>query len=605
MDQLSTLVFPSQWLFDSAVASVLTLLIIWFYLRRSSELAPQAFVQHSVSSMLIVSHKDHRILFANPYAAELLSLSRCRGCWQLLTPHALQKLMDIIIQSDDPSQGLHWFLEQGNERRAIRVYACSGRYLGRKVWYISAYDDHRQHSYVYHQQQQVQRLFDAFNSLPNFVYFKDRQNRLLGCNEAWANFHGLTPMGIIGKSMDDILTRRELQREDQMTSQVLEGNSQQTQEWVIMGDGKRHLLETHSYPLLDSHQQSLGVMSISTDVTNWHQLNQKLEQENQQRLLTEQQLEKQNNLIRSVFNASPDPIGFFDEGGSFTGGNEPFAAMFGLSQTDLLARNVRDVLPAWEVIEHIRQNNEIIKNGKMISYEELVVLPDERQVWYEIRKAPYFDHSSHERGVILVARDVTERKKTEQQLADAIMQLEELSFVDGLTQIANRRSFDERLSQLWLLQEREQRELSLILLDIDCFKQYNDNYGHQQGDEALRKVASIIKETVKRGCDLVARYGGEEFAVLMPNTDLDGACSLASQLLENIALEQIEHGYSEVTGHLTISIGVSSAIPHSQRDYGELIEAADICLYHAKRKGRNCYQSCLMRDIEALPAFSG
>lgn len=588
MEQLVTFIFPYPWLILGFLICCLLVGGLLYSCSASSSQLIQGFMQHSVGVMLIYSVKEHRLLYANPYAAELLPLELKNRRW-LFKNAAIQQQLEQLLENYHSQQGPASALWQMGENRFFQLKICRGHIRRRKVWFINAFDMSDQQHQLQQTQQHLQHLTNAFNSLPNFVFFKDSTDHLLGCNQAWAHFHGLQAKDVIGKSLADIFTRKELHKDSLQTQQVLSGHSLQSQEWVMMNDGQRHLLESHSYPLLDAAHKLQGVMNISTDVTSWHKLNQTLERENQQRIATEAQLKKQTSLIRSVFNASPDPIGFFDRRGVFVGGNEYFAAMFGLTQKQLQGQTLQDVLPKERSDWHIEQIARVMETGEPFSYEELVVLPDGQQVWYEIRKAPYQEDSSGERGVILVARDVTDRKHTQQQLADAIMQLEEMSFIDGLTGVANRRSFDERLSQLWAMHTREQSELALILIDVDCFKQYNDNYGHQKGDEALLQVARVIKRTARRSCDLVARYGGEEFAVLLPHTDLAGAQIIAQQLLENVRGLNIEHQYSEVKTYLTISLGVTCAIPVDGDDYGELIRAADINLYRAKSSSRDCY----------------
>jgi diguanylate cyclase (GGDEF)-like protein len=202
---------------------------------------------------------------------------------------------------------------------------------------------------------------------------------------------------------------------------------------------------------------------------------------------------------------------------------------------------------------------------------------------------------------VYITRDVTERKQTEQQLADAIMQLQELSYVDSLTQVANRRSFDERLRSMWDLHRRDGKELSLLLIDIDCFKQYNDHYGHQQGDEALRACAKLISQSSKRGSDIVARYGGEEFAILLPNTSSAGGEQIAVNLLAQFKQAKIAHATSFVSEHLSVSVGLATMVPEVEQDYGDLVGAADRCLYQAKHDGRARY--ALTANVELQLPF--
>lgn len=170
-------------------------------------------------------------------------------------------------------------------------------------------------------------------------------------------------------------------------------------------------------------------------------------------------------------------------------------------------------------------------------------------------------------------------------------ELQRLSSLDGLTGIANRRRFDEYLEQEWLRAARGNKVLSLILTDIDHFKTYNDNYGHQGGDEVLRRVAQAIEGGTHRPGDLVARYGGEEFAIILPDTDPVGAASVAEAIRQTVEDLNIPHGFSSAADHVTISMGVASIIPREGGLPATLIEAADEALYEAKHSGRNRYVS--------------
>jgi len=177
-----------------------------------------------------------------------------------------------------------------------------------------------------------------------------------------------------------------------------------------------------------------------------------------------------------------------------------------------------------------------------------------------------------------------------QQLQAANLKLERLATLDELTQLANRRRFDQYLEMEWRRQAREQTPLSLILCDIDSFKSYNDTYGHPGGDECLRQVAGAIGNAINRPADLVARYGGEEFAVILPNTAIQGAVLVAEHIQLKIAALQIPHAGSQVSQYVTVSLGIASMVPGSESATSILIAAADQALYQAKRLGRDRIQ---------------
>lgn len=169
--------------------------------------------------------------------------------------------------------------------------------------------------------------------------------------------------------------------------------------------------------------------------------------------------------------------------------------------------------------------------------------------------------------------------------------LEELSMCDSLTGISNRRFFEEALEKKHKEMQRESGTLALIMIDIDFFKPYNDNYGHWQGDEALTKVARALKKTIKRPTDVVARYGGEEFVVILKNCDKDGAKKMANSLVEAVRELQLEHKFSSVASHVTISAGVAFREKESNCSKEELLKEADEQLYRAKESGRDRYCS--------------
>ncbi|EHK70464.1 response regulator receiver modulated diguanylate cyclase [Pseudomonas psychrotolerans L19] len=164
--------------------------------------------------------------------------------------------------------------------------------------------------------------------------------------------------------------------------------------------------------------------------------------------------------------------------------------------------------------------------------------------------------------------------------------LRSIALVDGLTGVANRRQFDEALLRGWRQSQREGTPFSLILMDIDHFKAYNDHYGHLAGDQCLRQVAQALGQGLFRPYDLLARYGGEEFGCLLPGTDLEGATQVAERLLQQVRDQRLTHGYSSVTGYVTLSLGVATALPPTAVDPAALITAADAQLYAAKHQGR-------------------
>ncbi|CAA7617683.1 diguanylate cyclase [Magnetospirillum sp. SS-4] len=203
-----------------------------------------------------------------------------------------------------------------------------------------------------------------------------------------------------------------------------------------------------------------------------------------------------------------------------------------------------------------------------------------KRLYLAIDAGPIYDEDGNLLAVVETLRDTTEQKLAQ-------MALHSLAVRDGLTGLANRRSFDERLEADWLHSMREGAPLSLLLVDVDHFKLYNDTYGHQKGDSCLKAVAGALDRQVFRPADLAARYGGEEFAVIMPTTDEDGARHVAERLREAVFELNLPHSASQTADRVTLSVGIASVVPVEGMTPQELIEAADAALYRAKHRGRN------------------
>lgn len=206
-------------------------------------------------------------------------------------------------------------------------------------------------------------------------------------------------------------------------------------------------------------------------------------------------------------------------------------------------------------------------------------------------------------------QEIQERQRIELALREANLELERLASLDGLTQIFNRRRFDAYWYTEWQRAQSRQSYLSLIMCDVDCFKAYNDFYGHQAGDQCLYRVAQVIQETLVQPQDMVARYGGEELAIVLPQTSAEEAIRIVNLIRTAIAQLQILHEGSSVGLYLTVSFGIWSQVPGPTDTADSAILAADAALYAAKAAGRNCWRlhstvTNLPQSAEAIPLKS-
>lgn len=202
-------------------------------------------------------------------------------------------------------------------------------------------------------------------------------------------------------------------------------------------------------------------------------------------------------------------------------------------------------------------------------------------------------------GYLVTARvDVTDLVRKRKMLEATNRRLAQQTTMDELTGLANRRRFDEALVNEWQRAARSLTPLSLLMVDIDHFKRYNDNYGHVAGDECLRRVAAVLDQCVRRAGEMVARYGGEEFVVLLPGADMDHACDTARKCLQLIRQEVLPHAASPTADQVTFSIGVACLLPDASLDPASMVNAADTAMYRAKTGGRARFEVADQADWE-------
>jgi diguanylate cyclase (GGDEF)-like protein/PAS domain S-box-containing protein len=285
--------------------------------------------------------------------------------------------------------------------------------------------------------------------------------------------------------------------------------------------------------------------------------------------------------FRLLAENSADLVSRMDAEGRRLYASPAAAAIFGRSVEEMLARSALDDLVAEDVpvvqgaIARLRAGERDV----MTTYR--IRRPDGAIVWLEASGRAIRDAGTGRLdGIVAIARDVSARKAQEERLAA-------LARTDGLTGLPNRRSFDEALAVEWRRARRGAQPLSLLLLDIDRFKLFNDTYGHPAGDACLRQVAGAIAAAVGRPADLVARYGGEEIVLLLPETPAAGAAAVAEQVRATVEGLGLPHAGNDPAGVVTASLGAATAIPGAEEAPEALLAAADAALYRAKRAGRN------------------
>lgn len=306
--------------------------------------------------------------------------------------------------------------------------------------------------------------------------------------------------------------------------------------------------------------------------------------------LKKQLLETQE-LLSIIMENNPFAIFWKDRDLIYQGSNQRFAEMAGFSKPDEVVGKTDYEMP-WGVDNEIgaeacrSSDFRVIESG----IEEIHIIEQIKQendvvVWTDTSKVPIRDSEGLVIGVLGVLEDITPRKLIEQELEVANRKLKILSRIDSLTQVANRRYFDERISDEWSRAIRDKSQIAIILFDVDHFKKFNDDYGHPGGDKCLTLIAETAKNLLKRPSDLIARYGGEEFIILLPHVDRAGAASIAEKIRS--AVENLEVELEGKIARVSVSLGFATEYPVRNSSPGKLISTADKALYRAKELGRN------------------
>ena len=292
-------------------------------------------------------------------------------------------------------------------------------------------------------------------------------------------------------------------------------------------------------------------------------------------------------LHKLVVDNSRDAIILGDLDGTQTYVSPGIKALTGWDPKDLVGRVSRELIHPSDVAEVEMAMRALRAGSEGGTLEYRARKRDGEYFWVEGSLRVYRDPATGRPiGYLNLVRDITERKRSEEHLQSAYRAMESLVVVDALTGISNRRRFDESLATEWRRALREGSKISLLLIDADHFKRYNDTYGHVRGDSCLKQIAEAALDVVLRPGDLVARYGGEEFAVVLPGTDETGAKAVAEDICQAVRNRRLPHE-GNAPGIVTVSVGCATIIPQRGKYAQDLIESADQALYRAKGRGRN------------------
>lgn len=359
--------------------------------------------------------------------------------------------------------------------------------------------------------------------------------------------------------------------------------------------------------IIDSDRRQILNLLISTFENAVRQNRELIKAQLELKTLNEQ-LRKSEKHLRDITSNLGEGVYVLDKQGLVTFMNPEAERLLGWTEAELVGKSIHDIIHFQKVdgtplsaidcpiLKVIQSPGMSIGISSAVRIEDDVFTCKDGTLFPVAYVVTPILESGEVVGAVIAFQDITKRKLAEQQLKEMNQTLLRLSSLDGLTGIANRRRFEEFLDLEWKRAVREATPLSLIMVDIDFFKTYNDTYGHQAGDKCLKQVANVFSSTLHRPGDLVARYGGEEFVVVLPRTDAKGAVSVAEAMRSKVAALGIIHSHSKVSPYITISLGVATTIPSRDVSPLDLIATADEALYQAKQEGRNRVKNYYMLE---------
>ncbi|OLP61646.1 hypothetical protein BJF93_08560 [Xaviernesmea oryzae] len=430
-------------------------------------------------------------------------------------------------------------------------------------------------------------------ALPDCLNAKDMAGRFIAANPATALLMGVaTPDALIGRKDDDFYSLEVAERFRQAEVEALKTGAPLTVEQrFVRRNGSAAWLSTLKVPLRDRHGHLVGVITHNRDITEYKHLLQ--------------ELSVAQSRLADAMASMADGLSMFDANGKLVYQNERLLELFPLTA------DVRQ--PGQSLFTIVKASIERGEEAAPSGWPEDVIertvdvlsKPGDRAL--RLRDGRFIEartRKTGEGGFLIVFSDITAQREREARLRDLNSRLKELAHTDGLTQLPNRRAFDQTLDSVFANALKRGTDLGLLMIDVDHFKRYNDTYGHPAGDECLRQITAVIETTLAPMTgSVVARYGGEEVAVILPMANLAETISVGSLLCNCVRDMRLEHAGHE-HGVVTVSVGAAALRSIAAPEKEELLREADSALYAAKASGRDCVRSAITSDLVNTPGVS-
>lgn len=535
------------------------------------------------SPLAIAIHQGGKIVYANPRFKNFLKASSRQivgqSILQFVHPDYQAKVLERIEKLENkipvPSIEEKYVLNNG-ETVDVEVTASPMEYMGKHAFQVIVHDITKRKA-MERELNKTQELYrSVIENVKEVIFHTDRKGCWTFLNPVWEEITGFTLKESIGKPFYQFLSSQNKEKSLQEFTRIIarKRSSYRKEVQFKLKQGGYCWFEVVAKAKEDKKGNITGILGVLNDIS--------------QRKKSEEKWIASEEKFRLLAEYSSDMITLHDSQGKYLYASPACKDILKYDSMELIGADSYSFIHP-EDIELVKNNHQtLLEKGYVVSTYRIRSKNGD-YVWFE-SSIKLLKDSSGEQKLIVVSRNINERKLTEQKLKEANELLQHISTIDGLTGIKNRRAFNERIELEWERGLRNKTPLSLIMLDIDYFKNYNDTYGHLAGDDCLKSVAQAIQQAVPRKTDIVCRYGGEEFAIILPDTDLEGALLVGERIRSKIEELNIPHSASKVSKVVTGSIGVASMIPNKKRCFVDLISSADDAVYKAKEAGRNQVQ---------------
>ncbi|WP_329955481.1 diguanylate cyclase [Dyella choica] len=423
----------------------------------------------------------------------------------------------------------------------------------------------------------LERLNTVIHSHPQWQWEIDQCHRFTKVAEGLLGLLGREREAVLGEPVNAFMTPSEAARAERFFTSRPKAFSCAISRH-LHADGHMVALESDALALADEQGEFSGYRGVAHGVMDLAHA------ENMYRMM-------------AIYNTAPSALCLIGRDGRYLAANAAYAAIHGVAAETLVGCKVAELLPNASIA--IRRSLKLLDAGQDVPAQEIV----HQERFYQMLANPVRNLTGQVIGITAAFTDITDLRQVEQKLAQINRKLEYYANNDHLTGLPNRRHVDEALTDQVLHTMRGEHPLSVLMIDVDFFKKYNDHYGHLRGDDCLRIVAAQLSKTLQRYGDVVGRYGGEEFIAILPGTDALGALKISGAILHAIRALDLPHAQSRY-GKLTLSIGAASldSVPHAQgmeeiRD--RLLQSADRALYTAKLSGRNTVYGMSTGELDA------